>query len=496
MSLSSIVVDLVANTGAFVTGMQTASSAAKKAGREIEDSFSKFGRLAETLLGPFGEIGSEIGRVFESAGRLSGGAAKGLAEMGGGMSYLAVGAGVAAGAMVAATGAAIGLAIATAYSIRELTEQAESVGISVQSLAELSFAAKQAGVEQETLRKSLGYMAAAALKASTAPSGSKSPFSRLGIDVKDGNHQLKEMTALFDEVITKLDGVKSRTAAVALSKGVFGRGGQELLKFEPEELKQSVKTADALGIVPSPQLAQDSVKFVQSINTLEAAGHGLAMRLTSELLPALSSVATEVVKAFENKSGPIYALADAVIWVTKAFFFLVDDIITTGEQIAVFSKSSIERITELAEAITEDRESQNAFSNSSLRGSDDRAKLKAIDDRFSGVFVFDSKKAWKDLENTRLNLFGPKPPTTGHPNEGKNRTGIADIDPAEKDGSIARIEKEVGALERKAAAELKLAAATGQSVAAQRLQAAQTAGEEVVAKFKDEADEKLKNKKR
>ena len=60
-SLFSLFVDLKANTADFVSGMSTASYAAKKAGRDIEESFSSLGNIASVALAPFGELGAVIG---------------------------------------------------------------------------------------------------------------------------------------------------------------------------------------------------------------------------------------------------------------------------------------------------------------------------------------------------------------------------------------------------------------------------------------------------
>jgi len=51
---------LKANTAGFVAAMTEAGLGARKAGRDIEGSFSRLGSLAGTVLAPLGEIGQRI----------------------------------------------------------------------------------------------------------------------------------------------------------------------------------------------------------------------------------------------------------------------------------------------------------------------------------------------------------------------------------------------------------------------------------------------------
>ncbi len=63
MSVFSLFVDLKANTADFVSGMSTASYAAKKAGRDIEDSFSRLGSVASAGARTFWRAGRGDRRV-------------------------------------------------------------------------------------------------------------------------------------------------------------------------------------------------------------------------------------------------------------------------------------------------------------------------------------------------------------------------------------------------------------------------------------------------
>lgn len=148
-SLGSIVLDLRTNTSAFIEGLTTASSAAKKAGRDIADGFSTVGNLAQAALAPLGELGSQIALTLTNVGQLGSSAARELASLTGGMSGVAVAGGVAVGVVGAVAGGTIALSLSAAASAASMYTLAQSAGLSVESLSKLAFGAKQVGVSRK-----------------------------------------------------------------------------------------------------------------------------------------------------------------------------------------------------------------------------------------------------------------------------------------------------------------------------------------------------------
>src|SRR6266403_124412 len=101
ISLGSIVVELLANTGNFITGMNKASYEAKKSAKDIKESFANMGDAAERLLAPFGEIGEKLGAAFGGIGNTLSGVSSSLSVLTGSFGAAGLAAGLAAGAIAA-----------------------------------------------------------------------------------------------------------------------------------------------------------------------------------------------------------------------------------------------------------------------------------------------------------------------------------------------------------------------------------------------------------
>ena len=457
-TLGTIAVDLTANTASFVSGLATASSAAKRAGSEITESFSRVGELAASALAPFGEVGRVIGETFSSIGRLAGGASQELAKLSGGMSYLTVGAGVAAGAIAGVTAASIGLAVHTAESVREMADQARAVGVSIDRFSALSFAAKQAGVPQEALTKILGTLSLNMLKAATAAPGTATAFSRFGLSVKDGNGQLKDAGDFLIEVIEKLDSLKDRTAAVGAARQMFGRGGQEVLKFDPAETAESIETAKKLGIVIGPDMAEASTKFVQSMNVIKAAGEGVALQLTKALLPALQAVANQMKEGLEDKGSGLSDFISGIKTITEYMVSLLGLGVFVFEEIGAAAAAVIADIrADFEELVAEAKALKHLdFSGVEAAWKDAAVKRKGIDDDF----IAHSKANWKSYTDLLTNAFKDSPDSTVHKPHGKD-TG--DLSP--KEARQNAIAVEIGKLLAQMDAEASLATAISNTTA-------------------------------
>src|SRR5215831_12212539 len=91
--LASLLVLLRADTAEFVSGMTAAGREARRAGHEIEESFSRLGSMVSSALAPFGELGNKLSETFEKVGEAASKARASSGVMG------AAFAGAAAGAM-------------------------------------------------------------------------------------------------------------------------------------------------------------------------------------------------------------------------------------------------------------------------------------------------------------------------------------------------------------------------------------------------------------
>src|SRR5712671_2274043 len=94
ISLGTLVVELLANTGHYMSGMSKSAYEGKKTAREIHESFTEMGskigsasQAALSSLGQFGTIAGEVSRglveAFEGIGKSTSGIGLALTAVGG-----------------------------------------------------------------------------------------------------------------------------------------------------------------------------------------------------------------------------------------------------------------------------------------------------------------------------------------------------------------------------------------------------------------------------
>jgi Lambda phage tail tape-measure protein (Tape_meas_lam_C) len=462
--LGSLFVELKANTGAFVDGMTKASYSAKAAGREIEESLSHLGGIAGSLLSPFGEFGRVVGESFEKAAIWSGTASSGIGKFAGGLTPLAVGAGAVAAAIAAVEVAAVGLAIHTAEAAARMLVMSQSTGVSVETLSGFAFAAKMSGVESSAMETGLSKLSKSILTAATAAPGATNAFTRLKVAVKE-NGEIRETGAIVLDLADKFSKMSEGAAKVGLARDLFGKGGAAMVPFlnqGREGIQAFLDTAQALGIILDTETAEASHRFEQNLHTIEAAGQGLSLRLTKELLPALEATSKALVDGLKDKNSILNGLVDGIAWLVKATIGLGQTFWTVFEQISIGARSALTSFLTLAGVW--------ATAAKAMITGDWSGVGQAVKDGLStakgnlDLFLNDSKKLWKDNADFIENTMGPRAPWTvdhSHDKDGFH----PDLKPAKEDTVLERVKERIAALQREAAEWFKVGSAGSQAEA-------------------------------
>lgn len=181
-----------------------------------------------------------------------------------------------------------------------LGKTATQLGLSSNELQAWQAAAGFAGVESTKFNQSLRVLAKNANAAATGAGGISDKFKQLGIEVKDGNGNLKSSNVLMRETGLALGKLENKTEAVALAQELMGRTGAALLplfKDGAAGLDAALKKLEEFGgglskdLIPMAELAQD--RFAEwDISILS-----LKSRIAVGLLPALSSIVLGLSKA-------------------------------------------------------------------------------------------------------------------------------------------------------------------------------------------------------
>ncbi len=214
-------------------------------------------------------------------------------------------AGVAIGATMAAAGAAIGTAVKAAIdNADELSKAAQRVGVPIQELQRLKYAADLAGVSMEALSNGLKRMSFNIAKVAAGGGGpAAQAFSALGLSVRDAEGNLKNAGQIVDELAGKFGPMADSAGKTALAIAIFGKQGADLIPLLNEGsdgLAKLKAEADALGIVLSQETATAAEELNDNISRLKTVGEGLSTQLAAAMLPAMASVAQAMVDLSKN----------------------------------------------------------------------------------------------------------------------------------------------------------------------------------------------------
>jgi hypothetical protein len=173
----------------------------------------------------------------------------------------------------------------------EMGKMAQKAGIGVEALSGLSYAAKLAGADTQTLVASSKKLSENILESARAASGSSTMFSSLGIAVKDSGGKLRETDQIMLDVAGKFAGMKDGADKSRMAVQLFGKSGLEMIPFlnqGKDGIQALTKEAEKLGLVISKDAAAASERFNDNLDRLSMAGEGLKRSIGNNALPVLN----------------------------------------------------------------------------------------------------------------------------------------------------------------------------------------------------------------
>ena len=226
---------------------------------------------------------------------------------------------------VAALGA--GLALREfAQQIDELAKQSGMLGLTVNQLQQLQFAASQTGVTTAELNKGLERFSRSISEASTGIGVGKRSFEALGVTLAKSDGSLKSTDELLAEVADRFAQVKDPADRVRIAIDLFGRSGGGLvntLKDGSAGLKALGEDFNAVTI----QLTGPQAAAVEEANDLfDKLGRTFAsigQQITSFLLPALAGIAemltVQLLKAFSASTAGLRSFLNEFVSLSNEF---------------------------------------------------------------------------------------------------------------------------------------------------------------------------------
>jgi hypothetical protein len=222
-----------------------------------------------------------------------------------------------AGAIAALAGAFLVLYRNMTKSYAEFSRFSKSLGISVETLSQLEYAARQTGVGITTLKNAVEQMSSAINSAEDGIGIASDALRELDLNAKELNKLgIEDQFLVLADAFQKLD---NETRAVILSQDIFGDGASEMVRLlngGSEAIIKHAKEADALGITIKTKAAKEAEAFRIELAKLEMMQRQLQQVIITELGPAIRELAEwliEVAKAAGeafDKFAPLFGLAD------------------------------------------------------------------------------------------------------------------------------------------------------------------------------------------
>jgi hypothetical protein len=207
-----------------------------------------------------GQSGEQSLKRIESAGERASGGLKGLGRQ---AELLRTGIRTLGGALIGVTtvgglGALIDRSISAADAIGKT---ADKIGVGVEALQELRFAAKASGVEQQTLDMALQRFTRRAAEAAQGTGEAKDALAQLGIALRDQSGNLRRSEDLLGDVADAFARIEDPAERVRLAFKLFDSEGValvNLLRNGSGALEEMRERARDLGIVLDEHLVRDA----------------------------------------------------------------------------------------------------------------------------------------------------------------------------------------------------------------------------------------------
>jgi hypothetical protein len=234
----------------------------------------------------------KVTKGLKGVGSVAGGVTKGVAKVG-----------------LAATGAATALAALVKVNVDfmdKLGKTANKLGIEVEFLQAMRFAAEQTGVKVEALDMGLQRFIRRAAEAAKGTGESKRAFEQLGIQLKDNDGNLRDVRDILFDVADGLENTKDSGERVRLAFKFFDSEGVSLvstLKEGADGLREFEQQAENLGIIISKQSIAKAEMFADSLNVLKKQIQAITANVSAAFIPVLEDVATKLETILSKMKG-------------------------------------------------------------------------------------------------------------------------------------------------------------------------------------------------
>lgn len=167
-------------------------------------------------------------------------------------------------------------------------ELQKKTGINVQTLSDLSAAAKNNGVGIDELEGGLKKFSLTVGKADAGITQAKAGFDVLGISLKDSEGHYKTNEELLFTVADRFSQIKDGANKTAVAVSLFGKSGADMIPV----LDQGSSAIKGLGIQMSQDFVEQSTEFNKQFEQASRNSKQLGVDIAESTLPALNRLLT------------------------------------------------------------------------------------------------------------------------------------------------------------------------------------------------------------
>lgn len=225
----------------------------------------------------------------------------------------------------------------------QLNKLSQKIGISVEALSTLRFAAQLSDVSLETLQKGIKGLSQNIAEANTGIGDGAQVFDALGISVRNADGSIKSTEAVLLQVADVFANLEDGAVKTALAVKLFGKSGMDMIPFLNQGaagITQLTAEAERLGLKLTTETARSAEAFNDNLTALKASSSSLGIALARDFLPELTNI-TNAMREAANEAGTLKAL-----WVGLGG---VGNLIFNGTEIKR-ARDEVARIQELVDS--------------------------------------------------------------------------------------------------------------------------------------------------
>jgi len=206
-------------------------------------------------------------------------------------------------------------AVSTAFALKtkevidkadQIGKMSQKIGVPVETLSYLSYAADLSGVSIEGLQTSFKKLSEQLDDANFKGINSATAINRLGIATKNTDGTLKDAEAVFFDIAETMSKMPDGFEKTALAVDIFGKSGTDIIPLinSGKEGLQGLRTeAENLGLIYNEKLTRAAENVNDSMSRVNYAFEGVITTALNELSPAITIIADDLSDFFTESNN-------------------------------------------------------------------------------------------------------------------------------------------------------------------------------------------------